>query len=636
MTDNQPRREQWFRPYFRKHHWRFAVIIALSALTLLSASALMFTSGYLISKSAMQPENILMVYVPVVLVRTFGIGRAVIHYLERLMSHDTILRILASMRVRLYRILEPQALFIRSRFRTGDMLSVLAEDIEQLQNVYLRTVFPSVSALFLFALGVIALGTFDLAFALLIAVHIAVILFVLPAVSLLLTRKKHQQSKQQRNELYQKLTDAVLGMSDWVISGRAQQFAHSYETAEERLAQIDRQLSRWSRWRTLLAQSVVGIVAVLVAGWSGQQVIDDRLAPVFIASFVLVVFPWMDAFLPVSEAVEKIPRYQDSLQRLEQISKRSGTPTSAPKKFLEIPAAHPSVKPTPKLEYSAPDESQAPFASNRQAAQGNVLAGSLECAEQVQVHIQLQQVRFKYDATSHPLRQAWDIDQVSLELPQGKKLALLGRSGAGKSTLAKLIQGAILPQEGEMLINGYPAASYSDRISQTIAVLNQMPHVFDTTVANNIRLGKPSATEDEIRQAAKQAQLDELINQLPEGYQTPMLETGSRFSGGERQRIALARILLQDAPVVILDEPTIGLDPRTERDLLRTMFQTLQGKTLIWITHHLVGVEEMDEVLLLERGRVKLQGAHAELLAANSYYRNLYELDRPDFAAKHS
>nr|WP_309248926.1 ATP-binding cassette domain-containing protein [Paenibacillus sp. MZ04-78.2] len=147
-----------------------------------------------------------------------------------------------------------------------------------------------------------------------------------------------------------------------------------------------------------------------------------------------------------------------------------------------------------------------------------------------------------------------------------------------------------------------------------------------------MRLGKPEASDEAIRQAARLVKLDALIESLPAGYRTPMHETGQRFSGGERQRVALARILLQDTPVVLLDEPTVGLDPRTERELLATIFDTLRDKSLIWVTHHLVGAEQMDEIIFMENGRVEMRGTHAELMERYPRYRNLYRLDRPNEA----
>ena len=582
MTREQ---NQWLRPYLRRYCGRFALIIFLGMLTVLCASALMFTSGFLISKSAARPENILMVYVPIVLVRTFGIGRAVVHYVERLVGHDAVLRILSKMRVRLYRILEPQALFIRSRFRTGDVLGVLADDIEHLQNVYVRTIFPSIVAIVMYAAGIAALGWFDLPFALLMALYIAVLVFILPWISLWFTRRKHRLMKQERSGLYRKLTDAVLGMSDWVISGRAPQFVDSYEADEARVARIDRDLRMWARWRTLIAQSVVGLTVITMVYWAGGQAADGNMPAVMIAAFGLVVFPLMDAFLPVSEAVEKLPQYEDSLERLSGMGE-------------------------------APVEQTVGSAANMKP---ELLQQAREST-----HIRLDQVSFRHAGSA-----SLTIDGVSLDVPQGKKIALIGRSGAGKSTLSTLIQGALMPESGSVMINNVRADEYGEHIPEILSVLNQRPHLFDTTVANNIRLGRRSASDEEIRQVAEQVKLDTLIASLPRGYDTAMMETGQRFSGGERQRIALARVLLQRTPVVILDEPTVGLDPKTERELLATMFETMKGKSLIWITHHLVGVEQMDEIVLIENGQVEMRGTHAELMEQYPRYRNLYHLDRP-------
>ncbi|WP_339322629.1 thiol reductant ABC exporter subunit CydC [Paenibacillus sp. FSL W8-0194] len=580
------REESWLRPYVRAYLGRFLVIIALGCLTLLTAAMLMFTSGFLISKAALRPENILMVYVPIVLVRTFGIGRAVVHYVERLVSHDAVLRIVSRMRTRLYRVLEPQALFISSRFRTGDVLGVLADDIEYLQDVYLRTVFPSVAALVLYIGSIAALGRFDLRFALVMALYLLVLIVVLPWASLLVTKAKSRLAKKQRSGLYAMLTDAVLGMSDWVISGRERQFLAAYDAAAKEAARVDGQLKSWARWRQLIGQAVVGLCVLSMAVWAAGEYAAGHIPAVLIAAFTLVVFPMMDAFLPVSEAIEKIPGYQSSLQRLNEISRHAET---------------------------SKEEGDAGAAEDiRSLNMGNV-------------HVKVQDLCYRYDD-----RSPWALQDISLDLPQGKRIAVIGRSGAGKSTLLKLIEGALAPTSGSVRLNGIEAYAIGDRMPQVISVLNQNPHLFDTTVANNIRLGNRDATDEEIRGAAAQVKLDRLIESLPLGYKTPMLETGQRFSGGERQRIALARVLLQNNPVVILDEPTVGLDPRTERDLLATMLETMEGKSLIWVTHHLMGAEYMDEIIFMENGRIEMRGSHAELMASSERYRRLYRLDRPE------
>ncbi|MGF7048867.1 ATP-binding cassette subfamily C protein CydC [Paenibacillus sp. DS2015] len=586
------RNNPWLRPYISSYFWRFVIIIALGTLTLLTASSLMYTSGYLISKSALRPENILMVYVQIVLVRTFGTSRSVIHYVERLVGHDTILRILSKMRVQLYRILEPQALFISSRFRSGDILGVLSDDIEKLQDVYLRTIFPSVIAVVLYIVSITVLGQFDVRFALVMALYLLILILVLPWISLWVTKSKNKQAQRKHGRLYQTLTDAVLGMSDWVISGRPAQFVHTYEQDELEVARIDRKLSGWSRWRNLIGQAVVSVIVVSMLYWAGQQYAEGLIPSTMIAAFVLVIFPLMDAFLPLSEAVEKMPRYQGSFARLAELDNSVGQgEVTGNRKLTEMQMS--------KEETLA-------------------IAGS-------NAHIKIDQASYRYDATT-----PWSFENITLDIPQGKKVAIIGRSGAGKSTLLKLIQGAIVPEKGTATIHGVDVEQFGEHIPSLIAVLNQSPHLFDTTVSNNIRLGKLEASDVEISNVASKVKMDALIESLPEGYRTPMHETGQRFSGGERQRIALARVLLQDTPVVILDEPTVGLDPRTENELLSTIFETMQGKSLIWVTHHLVGAEHMDEIIFMENGKIEMRGSHVELMAQYPRYRNLYHLDRPE------
>lgn len=637
------KRTGWITPYLRSNWRSFAGIVALSLLTLLSAGMLMFTSGFLISKSSIPPENILLVYVPIVGVRTFSIARAVLHYVERLVSHNVVLRILSRMRVRLYRVLEPQALFVRSRFGAGDILGVLADDIEQLQNVYVRTIFPATVAVVMYACVIVALGLFDPGFALLMALYLLLLIVVLPVLSLKFTQVQQARSKQERSGLYRKLTDAVLGIGDWMISGRSADFLTSYEADEQRLAAIDRSLRTFARWRSLAAQLVVGVTVLFMLYWSAGQFAEGSIPGTLIAAFVLVVFPVVDAFLPVSEALEKLPQYRNSAERLLEIENGmesgnrsalngeagdAGTGKYAREVGREGEAGQVEKAGQPgqpgrakKPGHAGPLPLDA-YPSLDLTADGLTASEEAIAAARTSAHVRIDAANYAYDG--HPA-----LSGVTLDIPQGRRVAVIGRSGAGKSTLLKLIQGALVPTAGTVSINGTPSEHFGDRMPEVIAVLNQSPHLFDSTLANNIRLGREEAGEEDIREAARLAQLTALIETLPQGFGTPMREAGQRFSGGERQRVALARILLQNTPVVILDEPTVGLDPRTERDLLATLFSSLAGKSLIWVTHHLVGVENMDEVIFMEHGQIVMRGTHAELMQREERYRNLYRLDRP-------
>ena len=236
--------------------------------------------------------------------------------------------------------------------------------------------------------------------------------------------------------------------------------------------------------------------------------------------------------------------------------------------------------------------------------------------------VEFKGVDFRYHEDQKKL-----LTSLDLTIPEGEVLAVLGKSGVGKTTLSKLLRGDLEPNSGVITIGGVSSLSLGRQKSDIIGVLNQQPHIFNTTIRNNIRLGNIEATDEEVEQAAFQAGLEPVISKLSQGIDTIVEESGKRFSGGEPQRIALARILLQDVPIIIIDEPTIGLDPLTEKQLLTTVFEVLKGKTVLWITHHLVGTKYADRIIFLEEGNISMEGTPTELLTSNKRFQELYKLD---------
>ncbi|MFC2749444.1 MAG: ATP-binding cassette domain-containing protein, partial [Limosilactobacillus fermentum] len=184
------------------------------------------------------------------------------------------------------------------------------------------------------------------------------------------------------------------------------------------------------------------------------------------------------------------------------------------------------------------------------------------------------------------------------------------------------------PTKGQITLNGVATATLGDQVADYVGVINQSPHLFNTTVANNVRIGNENASDEQVWDVLERVGLAEMIKKLPQGLETQVDEAGLRFSGGERHRLSLARILLKDAPIILLDEPTVGLDPVTEQEVLDTFMTQLQGKTLIWITHHLQGVAKMDQVVFIEDGHLAMQGTPAELEVSSARYRHLLAADR--------
>lgn len=569
--------DTWVRPFLKQYRKSLILAISLGILTFICGSALMFTSGFLISRSAALPENILLIYIPIVLTRAFGIGRPVFRYVERLVSHNWVLKMTSGLRVKLYETLEQDAIFFKTRYKTGDILGLLAEDINHLQNLYLRTILPTVIAWVLYGLIILLLGYFSVFFALFMLLLLGIIVWVVPAWSVVVNGARQTKQKQLKNELYRDLTDNVLGISDWIFSQRGAEYVTAHERSEEKLRQVTRQVQAFNRKRDLIVQLIFGIIALSLLVFTSQIFVGHHGgAANWIAAFVLTVFPLIDAFAPLPGAAQETNIYQDSLTNLNQLPQIT-------------PATTTKVMPT------------APY------------------------QLAVKAVHFAYPQGSEVLK------GIDLTVAPGEKIALLGKSGSGKSTLAHLIRGDLRPTQGAIQLNEVDTADLDDDISQVIGVIQQNPYLFHTTILNNLRLGNEEASEASVWEVLRRVGLEALVKSLPQQLETIVDEAGLRFSGGERQRLALARILLQDVPIILLDEPTVGLDPITEQALLDTFFRELQDQTIIWITHHLQGIDLMDRVIFVEAGQITMEGSPQSLAQKNRKYQHLREVDRGAF-----
>ncbi|WP_248621539.1 thiol reductant ABC exporter subunit CydC [Enterococcus cecorum] len=564
-------KDTWVKPYLQRYKAPLMLAIFLGFCTFFSAGALMFNSGYLISKSASLPENILLVYVPIVLTRAFGVSRPVFRYIERLTSHNWVLKMTSKLRRKLYHTLEKDAMVFKQKYRMGDILGLLAEDIQYIQNLYLRTIFPLIIALILYAFIVIAVGMFSLFFALYLALLLFILVIVLPVWSVVVNGARQEREKTLKTELYTDLTDNVLGVADWIFSQRGSEYVDTHLQVEQELYQVQDQKRLFNRRVHVLFQLIYSFIVIGLIVWTSQHFVGNHGgAANWIAAFVLSAFPVVDAFVVLPEAMQESNVYKDSINRLNALDE---TPDEAPKNI-----------------------------------------------EVTDTRIQVEDLSFSYDY--HLV-----LDRLDLTIEPGEKIAILGKSGSGKSTLASLIRGDLKPQNGLLTLGGVPTYQFGDAMSHYISVIQQAPYLFHTTILNNVRMANTNKSEEEVWQVLERVGLKKLVEQLPEGLHTMVDEAGLRFSGGERHRMALARILLQDTPIVLLDEPTVGLDPLTEQALIDTFFSQLQDKTVIWITHHLQGIEIMDRVIFIEDGRLEMSGTPADLAQNNARFQQLKAID---------
>ncbi len=567
--------DRWVLPFFKKNIKVLSSALLLGFLSFLFAAGLMFTSGYLISSAAALPESILILNIPLMFVRVFGIGKPILAYFERLFSHDWVLRMTSELRLKLFKAVEKRTTYTTKSHQAGDIVGLLTDDIGHLQNLYLRTVLPLATGWLLwFALLVFA-GFFSWALLAALFILVTAIAFVIPMISLLYLTPKRKRLKILKAKLYTETTDNILGVSDWIFSGRSKDYIARYRAIEDSMRELETSEQSFARTRDALNQLLLGLCILVLLVWAALRFggIESPVAD-WIAAFTLGFFPLFDAFLSLSYAATDVISHRDSLERLNQLS------------------------------------------------------------DGEEVNIATEGLPFHYDIAfnkvtyAYPLAENSLYDDFSLTIPQKQKVMLLGRSGVGKSTLAALLHGDITPQSGKVLLGGIQPSALHHAISSYIGVIQQSTYLFNRTLLENVRIARTDATEEEVASVLNRVGLTPLVERLPQGLHTVVQEGGTCFSGGECHRLALARVLLQDVPVVILDEPCTGLDPETEQMLLMTLLDALSDKTIIMITHHLAGASLFDRVIFLESGKISLDGHHNDLKDSSEKYRQLLNFDQ--------
>ena len=569
------------RTEIKKNKSMMALVVILGILSTVSGAALMYVSGFLISKSSLRIGNILMLQVPTVLTRTFSLSQSTFAYLQRLTSHNLVLGIIEKMRSRVYKILEPHALKLKKEYKSGDLLGLIAEDIEHLQNIYLKTIFPSIVSLVLYVIFVTLMFGYDMSYAILATLFGLFIIFIVPFVSLTFTRRNFQVMKEAKYDLYKNFTSAIFGISDWISSNRVNDFMNEYQEKETRLLKKETKIKIFVHFRENLVNFIAGLTVFYMIYSCWNMTLNDSIENVYIASFCMMALSVMSVSVITSESVAHIPGYEVSIRRVK--------------------------------DFYANEQDDVDIDKALENKEGNV--------------IDIENVTFAYENGKNVL------DNISLSIKKGEKVAILGRSGVGKSTLVKLLTGTYTDYTGSISVLG--KVPTEKMLGTKISLLNQKPYLFDMTIRENLKLAlldkKEEVTDDEINskieESLEKSQLTRLISELPEGINTNVFETGSRFSGGERQRIAFARTLIQNNELLLLDEPTVGLDPKTEHELLKTIFEINRDKTIVWITHHLNSIKYMDRIIFIKDGKVEMNGTHEELYQTNEKYRKLYDMD---------
>ncbi len=566
------------RAVARAWQGRFRLGLLLGALAVGCSVGLMAVSGWLISRASEQPP-VLYLMVAVTATRAFGMGRAVFRYAERLVSHDAVLRMLADLRVSVYRRLERIAPAGLREHRRGDLLARLVADADALQDYWLRWLLPVGTAV-LVGTGSVAFTTWLLPGAgAVLTVGLLAAGIGVPLVSGACARRAERRLAPARGELATRVADLLTGTAELTVAGALEDRKGRARESDGLLTRIAARGSAAAGLGSGLSALVCGLTVVAAAAVAAGAVHDGRLSGVAMA--VAVLTP-----LAAFEAVNGLPLAVQYRQRVRRSAERVYEVMDAPAPVVE-----------PEQAAAAP---ASPFP-----------------------------LRLTGLTARHPGQERAALRDMNLTLEAGRRIAVVGPSGSGKTTLAQVLLRFLDPAEGTYGLGGSDARTLDgDDVRAFVGLCAQDAHIFDSSVRENLRLARTGASEEQLREALAAARLLEWADGLPDGLDTLVGEHGERISGGQRQRLALARALLADFPVLVLDEPAEHLDLATADALTADLLAATEGRTTVLITHRLAGLEAVDEVLVLDRGEVVQRGPYAELAVAEGPLRRLLERER--------
>ncbi|MEB5694735.1 cysteine/glutathione ABC transporter ATP-binding protein/permease CydC [Klebsiella aerogenes] len=556
---------------YKRHKWLLTLGVVLAIVTLLASIGLLTLSGWFLSASAV--VGVAGIYsfnymLPAAGVRGAAIIRTAGRYFERLVSHDATFRVLQHLRVATFSKLLPLSPAGLARFRQGELLNRIVADVDTLDHLYLRVVSPLVGALVVILVVTIGLSVLDVTLALTLGGIMLATLLLLPPLFYRAGKPTGEHITQLRGQYRQQLTSWLQGQAELMLFNASDRYRKQMEKTEQRWQEAKRRQAEL----TALSQALmllIGGIAVIVMLWMASEGVGGNGQPgALIALFVFCALAAFEALTPVTGAFQHLGQVIASARRITQITEQQ-----------------------PEVTFSQ----QAPQSFS-------------------QVALNLDGVTFRYPQQSAPA-----LKDISLQVAAGEHIAILGRTGCGKSTLLQLLTRAWDPANGQIQLNDQPLSNLSETaLRQAMSVVPQRVHLFSATLRDNLLLAAPQASDARLADILERVGLEKLLEDS--GLNSWLGEGGRQLSGGELRRLAIARALLHDAPLMLLDEPTEGLDATTESQILDLLSEVMRDKTVLMVTHRLRGLARFNQIIVMDNGQIIEQGSHAELLAKQGRY----------------
>jgi ATP-binding cassette subfamily C protein CydC len=557
--------------YLPDRKWMFWGALAAFA-TVLANVALMATSGWFIAQMALVglAGAAMNYFTPAAFIRAMAIARTGGRYLERLITHEATFRVLQELRVWFYQRLEPLAPARLAELRSADLSSRILSDIDALNHLYLRVLVPVGVGVAAGAVIVVVQALYSGRVALASLLFLLLAGIAVPALAFRMGQPAGRRLVDLRAALRSAAVDGLQGLGELRIYGGTDRQAERIAALTDDMIVAQRRLSDASGW----SQGLLGLLANL-AMWTAlllavPLVASGGITPAQLPMLALFVLAGFEAVLPLPLALQML-----------------GETLAAARRVFAVIDARPQVDEPPDLpepRWTTPE-------------------------------IAIDGLRLRYPDRDDTVR-PWAIDGLDLHLRPGERVALVGPSGAGKSTVVQVLLRFWEYQHGSVRVGGHDLRDWpGDALRRHVAVVSQDTYLFNTTIRDNLLLARPVASHTDLVAACRAAQLHDFVTSLPDGYDTWVGEAGMRLSGGQARRVAIARALLRNAPVLILDEPTEGLDARTERELLHDIGRLMEGRTVLLITHRLAALPAaVDRVVVMESGREVEAGTPDDLL----------------------